>query len=87
MKDDITWDYALSSADNLEAGEYQYNNTRKTKEFRFRAHVPHFTRSSDGSEVAAMCLHCRHCNHYIPLLIREVRFAPLYALNRLMYRK
>lgn len=87
VKDDITWDYALSSADNLEAGEYQYNNTRKTKEFRFRAHVPHFTRSSDGSEVAAMCLHCRHCNHYIPLLIREVRFAPLYALNRLMYRK
>jgi|GEM_PF-2860102 Predicted membrane-associated HD superfamily hydrolase len=83
----VVWDYALSSADNLETDEYRFNEHRQTKEFRFRNHIPYFTRREDGSEVAVMCLHCSRCSRYIPLLIRETRFAPLYMLNRLMYRK
>ncbi|MBR7020500.1 MAG: hypothetical protein IKI15_05550 [Lachnospiraceae bacterium] len=81
----VVWDYGLSLADNLETDEYVYNSQRQTKEFRFRNHIPYFTRKDDNREVAAMCLHCSHCSRYIPLLIRETRFSPLYALNRLMY--
>ena len=83
--DRYVWDYSLSSPDNLTTDEYRFNKARRTKEFRFRDHVPYFTLREDGGEVAAMCLHCSRCSRYIPLLIRETRFTLLYVLNRLMY--
>ena len=86
VKDGVTWDYSLSSADNLDTDEYVFNKQRRTKEFKFRNHIPHFTRKDDGSDVSVMCLHCSRCSSYIPLLISETRFSPLYVLNRLMYR-
>ena len=83
--DRYVWDYSLSSPDNLKTDEYLFNKVRRTKKFRFRNHIPYFTLREDGGEVAAMCLHCRRCSRYIPLLIRETRFTPLYVLSRLMY--
>ena len=87
VKDGVTWDYALSTPDNLEQDEYRYNRMRQTKDFRFRKHIPYFTKKNDGNEVAAMCLHLSHCSTYTPLLLHETGLSFLYLFNHLMYRE
>ncbi len=83
--DGVVWDFAVSSPDNMEKNEYEFNRSAQIKKIRFVSRHPYIIRTEDRVPVRAVCLHCKDCHSYIPLLIKRVTSPFWYKLQSLLH--